>query len=80
MKGFAQFLDRKQGELNDGKALLTYLYLPIQRMIAYDSLLKVRLRGGVEGDRREEMALRVSDGVRGWEFEGGRIYALLPRC
>ena len=40
-KQFAAFLERKQREINENKDLLTYLYLPIQRMIAYDSLLKV---------------------------------------
>jgi hypothetical protein len=40
-KQFAAFLERKQKEINENKDLLTYLYLPIQRMIAYDSLLKV---------------------------------------
>lgn len=40
LKAFSAFLEKKQAELNDSKALLTYLYLPIQRMIAYDSLLK----------------------------------------
>ena len=41
LKQFAAFLERRQKETNDTKDILTYLYLPVQRMLAYDSLLKV---------------------------------------
>jgi len=37
---FAQFLEKTQKDTNEQKDLLTYLYLPVQRMLAYDSLLK----------------------------------------
>eukprot|EP01102_Stenamoeba_stenopodia_P001926 TRINITY_DN1173_c0_g1_i2.p1 TRINITY_DN1173_c0_g1~~TRINITY_DN1173_c0_g1_i2.p1 ORF type:complete len:326 (-),score=58.99 TRINITY_DN1173_c0_g1_i2:587-1564(-) len=42
IKGFASFLEKKQKEISENKIkdLLTYLYLPIQRMITYDSLVK----------------------------------------
>jgi len=39
-KAFAQFLEKTQKETNEQKDLLTYLYLPVQRILAYDSLLK----------------------------------------
>lgn len=39
-RSFAQFLEKTQKETNEQKDLLTYLYLPVQRMLAYDSLLK----------------------------------------
>jgi len=40
IKGFTQFLEKIQKETNEQKDLLTYLYLPVQRILAYDSLLK----------------------------------------
>lgn len=40
IKTFAQFLEKTQKETNEQKDLLTYLYLPVQRILAYDSLLK----------------------------------------
>lgn len=40
IKAFAQFLEKTQKETNEQKDLLTYLYLPVQRILAYDSLLK----------------------------------------
>lgn len=40
IKAFSAMLEKKHKEINDTKDLLTYLYLPVQRMIAYDSLLK----------------------------------------
>lgn len=43
-KAVATFLERRQKEMGDSKDLLTYLYLPVQRMLAYDSLLKDILR------------------------------------
>jgi RhoGEF domain len=39
-KQFAQWLESRQSALGDQRDLLSYLYLPIQRMIAYTSLLK----------------------------------------
>lgn len=39
-RAFAQFLEKTQKETHEQKDLLTYLYLPVQRMLAYDSLLK----------------------------------------
>ena len=41
-RAFAQFLEKTQKDTNEQKDLLTYLFLPVQRMLAYDSLLKVR--------------------------------------
>lgn len=42
IKPFAAFLEKKQKDISENKIkdLLTYLYLPIQRMITYDSLVK----------------------------------------
>lgn len=39
-KAFSTMIERRHKEINDTKDILTYLYLPVQRMIAYDSLLK----------------------------------------
>ena len=39
-KNFSQFLEKTQKDTNVQKDLLTYLYLPVQRMLAYNSLLK----------------------------------------
>lgn len=38
-RAFAQFLEKTQKETHEQKDLLAYLYLPVQRMLAYDSLL-----------------------------------------
>jgi len=42
LKAFAAFLEKKQKDIAENKVkdLLSYLHLPIQRMIAYDSLIK----------------------------------------